>query len=139
DRLPALAADLVSRNVDVIVTIGGTFSARAAKNATSTIPIVFSTGGDPVQSGLVASYALPGGNLTGFTIMAAELEAKRLDLLSALVPNARAIAVLVNPNSPGQAAEVDEAARAKGLQLHILKAGSESEIDAAFSALAELQ
>jgi putative ABC transport system substrate-binding protein len=138
DRLPALAADLVSRNVDVIVTVGGSGTARAAKNATSTIPIVFSTGDDPVQDGLVASYARPGGNLTGFSIMATQLEAKRLELLSALVPNAEAIAVLENPNSSGSK-EVHEAARAKGLQLHIVKAGSESEIDAAFSTLVELR
>jgi len=138
DRLPALAADLVSRNVDVIVTLGGSGTARAAKNATSTIPIVFSTGTDPVQDGLVASYTRPGGNLTGFSIMATQLEAKRLELLSALVPNAGAIAVLVNPDSQGSA-EVHEAARATGLQLYIVKAGSESEIDAAFSTLVKLQ
>jgi putative ABC transport system substrate-binding protein len=142
DRLAALATDLVSRNVDVIVTVGGSGTARAAKNATSTIPIVFSTGTDPVQDGLVASYAHPGGNLTGFSIMATQLEAKRLELLSALVPalvpNSEAIAVLVNPNSLGST-EVHEAARAKGLQLHIVKAGSESEIDAAFLTLVELR
>jgi putative tryptophan/tyrosine transport system substrate-binding protein len=133
DRLPALAADLVGRKPDVIMTSGGTASAQAAKNATSIIPIVF-TGGDPVAAGLVASLARPGGNLTGMTFMTTELLSKQLELLSELVPQARAIAMLVNPNDPLTErfiAEVQEAARAKGLLLHILKAPTESEIDAA--------
>jgi putative tryptophan/tyrosine transport system substrate-binding protein len=140
DRLPGLAADLVGRKVDVIATSGGPPSARAAKNASSTIPIVFVTS-DPVESGLVASFARPGGNLTGVSTMFAELTAKRLELLSELVPQAKVIALLVNPNNPNAeriVGDVREAAREKGLQLHVLKAGSESEIDIAFAALAQL-
>ena len=142
DRLPALAADLVGRKVDVIVATGGTPSALAAKSATSTIPIVFISGGDPVERGLVASLARPGGNLTGVSILIAELMPKRLELLSELVPQARVIALLVNPNNPSaerMIRDVQEAARAKGVQLHILKAGTESEIDAAFATLVQLQ
>jgi putative ABC transport system substrate-binding protein len=141
DRLPALAADLVDGKVDVIVTSGGTPPALAAKNATSTIPIVFSTG-DPVERGLIASLARPGGNLTGVSIMLTELMPKRLDLLSQLVPQAGVIALLVNPNNASVAEpmirNVQEAARAKGLQLPILKAGAESEIEAAFANLTQL-
>jgi putative tryptophan/tyrosine transport system substrate-binding protein len=139
DRLPALAADLVGRKVDVIAAFS-TPSALAAKGATSTIPIVFATG-DPVERGLVASLARPGGNLTGVSILTVELMAKRLELLSELVPQARVIALLVNPNSPIAEPimrDVQEAARAKWLQLHILKAGTESEIDAAFASLVQL-
>jgi putative ABC transport system substrate-binding protein len=99
DRLPAFAADLVSRKVDLIVTIGGTPPALAAKGATSTIPIVFTGVGDPVGIGLVASLARPGGNLTGFSNIGVELHPKRLELLSELIPQARAIALLVNPNN----------------------------------------
>jgi putative ABC transport system substrate-binding protein len=139
DELPALAADLVGRKVDVIVTSGGPAPARAAKDATSTIPIVF-TGGDPVAAGLVASLARPGGNLTGMTFMGPKLMPKRLVLLSELVPQARVIAMLVNPssNTEGIVGDVQEAARVKGVQLHILKAGTESEIDTAFKTLAQL-
>ena len=95
-----MAADLVSRNVDVIVTAGGTTSALAAKNATSTIPIVFTGVSNPVELGLVASLARPGGNVTGFSLMGFELQAKRFELLSELVPQARVIALLVNPSGP---------------------------------------
>jgi putative ABC transport system substrate-binding protein len=142
DRLPALAADLVARKVDVIVSVGGTPTALAAKNATSTIPIVFRTG-EPVADGLVASLARPGGNLTGFGMLLGELTPKLLELLSELVPQARVIALLVNPNL-GSVIEriirdMEEAARAKGVQLPILKAGTESEIDAAFASLVQLQ
>src|ERR1041385_6490540 len=101
ERLPALAADLVNRKVDLIAASGGNVSALAAKNATATIPIVFFTGGDPVGEGLVSGLARPGGNVTGVTFMFAELTTKRLELLSELVPQARVIALLANPNSPG--------------------------------------
>ena len=140
NRLPTLAADLVGRKVDVIATLGGTPSALAAKTATSTIPIVFSSG-DPVEQGLVASLARPGGNLTGFSIMNTELMPKRVELLSELVPQAKVIALLVNPNNPntqGIVREVQEAARVKGLQLQILEAATESEIDTAFASLVQL-
>jgi putative tryptophan/tyrosine transport system substrate-binding protein len=139
DRLPALAADLVSRKVDVITTTGGV-SVLAAKSATSTIPIVFSSGTDPVELGLVASLARPGGNLTGVAFISIELMPKRLDLLSELVPHARVIALLVNPNSPIAQriiGNMQEAARAKGLQLDILMASTEGEIDAAFETLVQ--
>jgi len=141
DRLPALAADLVGRKVDVIVAPGGTPTALAAKNATSTIPIVFRTG-EPVADGLVASLARPGGNLTGFGMLLGELTPKLLELLSELVPQAKVIALLVNLTNPvGERIirDVQEAARAKGGQLPILKAGTESEIDAAFASLVQLQ
>jgi putative ABC transport system substrate-binding protein len=141
DRLPALAADLVGRKVDVIAATGGGVSALAAKGATATIPIVFMGVGDPVAMGLVASLARPGGNLTGFSNLAVELMPKRLELLSELVPQARPIALLVNPNSPSaerQTLDMQEAAHAKGVQLQILKAGTEGEIDAAFTSLVEL-
>jgi putative ABC transport system substrate-binding protein len=141
DRLPALAADLVARKVDVI-SAQSTLSARAAKSATSTIPIVFTSGNDPVAAGLVVSLARPGDNLTGISFLTVELMAKRLELLSELVPHARVIALLVNPNI--SAAEriirdMQEAARAKGVQLPILNAATESEIDAAFTSLVQLQ
>jgi putative ABC transport system substrate-binding protein len=140
DRLPALAADLVSRNVDVIAAIT-TASALAAKTATSTIPIVFAIGGDPVELGLVASLARSGGNLTGVSILIGELMPKRLELLSDLVPQARMIALLVNPNNPltePMIRDVQEAARTKGVQLPVLKASTEGEIDAAFATLVQL-
>jgi putative ABC transport system substrate-binding protein len=142
DRLPALAADLVGRGVDVIVTSGGNFSALAAKNATSSIPIVFVAGGDPVKAGLVASLARPGGNLTGVNVFAFELWGKRVELISELVPGARALAQLVNPKFPDaerDTAAVQEAARAKGLVLRILNASTESDIDAAFASFVDLQ
>jgi putative ABC transport system substrate-binding protein len=141
DRLPALAAELVRRKVDVIVNEGGP-SAQVAKSATSTIPIVFIVGTDPVADGLVASLARPGGNLTGTTLMATELTPKRLELLSELVPQAGVIALLVNPNNAnaeGTIRDVQKAVRAKGVQLTILEAGSESEIDTAFATLVELR
>ena len=136
DRLPALAADLVGRKVDVIAACGGAGEALAAKNATSTIPIVITTGADPVESGLVASLARPGGNLTGLTNLNVELWQKRVELIAELVPQARVIGLLQNPNNAGaggSAASAQQAARAKGLQLEILKAGTEAEIDAAFA------
>jgi putative tryptophan/tyrosine transport system substrate-binding protein len=140
DRMPALAADLVGRKVDLIATSGP--AVLAAKNATSTIPIVFAGVSDPVELGLVASLARPGGNITGFSTMGGELNPKRFELLSELVPRAGVIALLVNPNNPRAdrlTQSVQEAARVKGVQLPILKAGTESEIDAAFATLAELR
>src|SRR5712664_4131209 len=120
DRLPALAADLVSRKVDLIVTRGGTPPTVAAKTATSTIPIVFSTASDPVGIGLVASLARPGGNVTGFSNITTELMPKRFELLSELVPQAGVIALLVHPNNPNTEPVirvVQEAARVKGMPL----------------------
>lgn len=140
DRLPALAADLVGRKVDLIVA-GGPPCAHAAKNATSTIPIVFSVGTDPVADGLVASLSRPSGNLTGVSILVSDLNPKRLDLLCELVPQARAIALLVNPNDANverDIGDMQKAARVKEVQLEILKAGTKSEIDAAFATLAQL-
>ena len=140
DRLPALAADLVGRKVDLIMASSPP-SALAAKSATSTIPIVFRSGADPVADGLVASLARPGGNLTGVSFVADELTAKRLELLSELVPRAGVIALLMNPNNATAERvirDVQEAARTKGLQLHVLKASSESEIDSAFASLVQL-
>src|SRR6266850_3421333 len=140
DRLPALAADLVARKVDVIAATGG--SARPAKNATSTIPIVFTGSGDPVTDGLVASLARPGGNVTGVTYMTPELTPKWVELLSELVPQSSLIALLVNPNDAPNAErtmrDVQEAARTKGVQLLILKAGTESEIETAFTTLTQM-
>jgi len=137
DRLPALAADLVSRQVDVIAAGGGSAGILAAKSATSTIPIVFLIGGDPVGVGMVNSLARPGGNLTGFTLLGGELVPKRLELLSELAPQTKVIALLLHPNSPATGG-VQQAARTKGLELHVLRASTESEIDAAFASLVPL-
>ena len=140
DRLPALAADLVSWPVAVIVTTGGNGPALAAKAATPKIPIVFITGGDPVRAGLVASLSRPGANVTGVTFIASSLVPKRLELLHDLVPRATAIGALVNPNYPEadlQRQELQEAARAIRLTIHIMSAGTPTEIDAAFSTLAQ--
>jgi putative tryptophan/tyrosine transport system substrate-binding protein len=137
DQLPALAADLVGRKVDVIATSGA--GARAAKDATSTISIV-SLVGDPVATGLYASLARPGGNLTGVSPLTAELMPKRLELLSELVPQVGVIALLVNPsnsNTERVIGDMQEAARAKGVQLLILKAGAEGEFEPAFDSLVQ--
>jgi putative ABC transport system substrate-binding protein len=135
ERLPGLAAELVSRKVDLIVAAADP-AARAAKTATSTIPIVFVVGQDPVELGLVASLSRPSGNLTGLTTFTSELQSKRLDLLSELVPQAREIALLVHSNNTlnaeHQIGDVRQAARAKGLQVRLLMVNTESEIDAAF-------
>jgi putative ABC transport system substrate-binding protein len=135
ERLPGLAAELVSRKVDLIVAAADP-AARAAKRATSTIPIVFVVGQDPVELGLVASLSRPSGNLTGLTTFTSELQSKRLDLLSELVPQAREIALLVNSkntlNAEHQIGDVRQAARAKGLQVRLLMVNTESEIDAVF-------
>jgi putative ABC transport system substrate-binding protein len=142
EQLPALAADLVGRKVDVIAA-DAVPSARAAKDATPTIPVVFISGSDPVESSFVASFARPGGNLTGVAMMVAELAPKRFELLSEMVPQASVIALLVNPNNvlqtDGVIKGVREAARAKAVQLQILKASTEAEIDAAFGTLVQLQ
>jgi putative tryptophan/tyrosine transport system substrate-binding protein len=141
EQLPALAADLVGCKVDVIAADAVT-STRAAKDATSTMPVVFISGSDPVERGLVASFARPGGNLTGVAMMVAELAPKRFELLSEMVPQASVIALLVNPNNVQTEAVirgVREAARAKAVQLQILKASTEGEIDAAFGTLMQLQ
>jgi putative ABC transport system substrate-binding protein len=142
DRLPALAADLVSRQVTVIAMAGQVLGAFADKAATKTIPIVFLTGGDPVALGLVASLNRPGGNLTGVTTLSAELEPKRLELLHALIPTATTIGALVNPTNPiaeSQSRELWAAARALGLKLQILNASAERDFDTVFARLAELQ
>jgi putative ABC transport system substrate-binding protein len=141
DRLAALAADLVAGKVDVIVTSGGTPPARAASDATSTIPIFFIGVGNPVATGLVASFARPGGNLTGISNMAVALIPKRVEILSELVPQARMIALLMNPNAPNtepMIRDVQEAARTRGLQFHVLEASTERAIDAAFASLVQL-
>ena len=139
DRLPALAAELVQRRVAVIAAIGGIPSAFAAKAATTTIPIVFLVGIDPVRLGLVASLARPGGNMTGINAFATELASKRLELLHELVPAAIRIAVLVDPtNAAGTKStlrDVGAAARAMGLQIQILNASTSLELDAAFATL----
>jgi putative ABC transport system substrate-binding protein len=141
DRLPALAADLVRRQVTVIATSGNA-SALAAKTATATIPIVFLTGADPVQAGLVASLSRPGGNLTGVTSLGVELGPKRLELLHELVPAATTIAILVNPANRSaeiQVRDMQAAARALGLELHILHASTERDIDLAFATVTRLR
>jgi len=140
ERLPGLAVDLASRKVDVIAAVSMP-SALAAKEATS-IPVVFETGIDPVEAGLVASFARPGGNLTGVCMLTAALMPKRLELLSELVPQASAIGLLVNPTHSDAArmiGDVQEAARVKALQLPILKASTESELGAAFAELVRLR
>jgi putative ABC transport system substrate-binding protein len=140
--LPALAADLVDHHVTVIAA-PNTPAALAAKAATTTIPIVFLVGGDPVAIGLVASLARPGGNLTGVTNLTAQVGSKRLELLHALVPTAITVALLVNPSSPElaepQSQELQVAARSLGLQLHILNASTEREIDMAFATAVQLR
>src|SRR5215468_6495819 len=139
DRLPALMADLVRRRIAVIATPAGNLAALAAKAATTEIPIVFGVGEDPVKLGLVASLARPGGNLTGINFFANDLAAKRLALLHELVPKAVRIAVLVNPaNSAATEStlrDIPDAARAIGLEIQVLNAGTKSEIEAAFATL----
>jgi putative ABC transport system substrate-binding protein len=140
DRLPALAADLVGRKVSVIVTGGGTPAARAAKAASTTIPIVFQVGGDPVPLGLVASLNRPGGNLTGVNSLNGELVPKQLELLHELVPAATTMALLVNPTNLGNAVrDAQPAARPLGLQLEILYASAEPDFDTVFATLTKLR
>jgi putative tryptophan/tyrosine transport system substrate-binding protein len=138
DRLAALAAELVARRVDVIVAAGGSPPTVAAKGATAAIPIVFANVGNPVEQGLAASLARPGGNLTGISILLDELTQKRIELLTELVPQARVIGLLVNPKNPTNETKVGDprqAARAKGVQIEILEASSDTDINAAFAAL----
>ena len=139
DRLPSLMADLVRRRVAVIVTPGYSAAAQAAKAATTTIPIVFGVGGDPVTLGLVASLARPGGNATGINFFTQEVAAKRLGLFHDLVPKAARIALLVNPANPPIAEaisrDIPEAARAIGLQIQVLNASTSREIEAAFATI----
>ncbi len=140
DRLPALAADLVQRQVSVIVATGGNNPAIAAKAATSTIPIVFTSNDDPRKYGLVASLNRPGGNVTGVSWFSAELGPKRLALLHELAPSATTVALLVNPKNAEtarQPAELQEAARAIGLQLVVLNATTAGDIDTAFTAIVD--
>ena len=138
DRLPRLAADLVGRGLRVIVVPDSVVTARAAKAATSTIPVVFAIGADPVKSGLVTSFNRPGGNLTGAARLNVELEPKRLQMLCEIVPTARTVALLVNPANPNaESSSKDTAAAAQllGIALHVLKAGSDRDLDLAFTEL----
>ena len=142
DQVPALAADLVSRHVAVLVAISGDISARAARAATSTIPIVFTGAFDPVRTGLVASLGRPGGNVTGVSIFARELMAKRMELLHELLPKATDIAMLVNPDFPASESfvrEAREATRTFGQQLHVVPARTEQDIDAAFATIVQVR
>jgi len=140
ELLPQMAADLVSRQVNVIVAAGGEPSAFAAKGATSTIPIVFSVGGDPVKAGLVSSYGRPGGNITGISLFTTAPEAKRLGLLHDFVPRASIIGVLINPSyqeAGAQAHELEEGARTLGLQLRILHANNQTELEVTFKSFVQ--
>jgi putative tryptophan/tyrosine transport system substrate-binding protein len=143
DLLPSLAADLVRRQVDVIAAIGGARAALTAKAATTTIPIIFQIGSDPVEIGLVASLGRPGGNLTGVSNLNVELGPKRLELAHQLVPTATIVALLVNPTNPAVAEpltrDTQSAARTLGLQLHVLHARTESDLSTAFASLAQLR
>ena len=143
DRLPVLAAELVRLPVNVMVSFGSTPAAIAAKAASTTVPIVFYTGTDPVSIGLVASFSRPGGNLTGVVNLNVELAAKRLELLHELAPTATIITALVNPTNPvvaePETRDLQAAARTLGLTLHVLHASSEQEIDTAFMTLVQLR
>ena len=142
DRLPELAADLVGSKAEVIATSGGDIVAGAAKAATAAIPIVFTSGGDPVARGFVPSLARPSGNMTGISLLVIELIPKRLEFVHDLVPDAKIIAGLVNPknsNSGRNVAALEEAARAKGVRLHIVNASTADDFEPAFASLASLQ
>jgi putative ABC transport system substrate-binding protein len=139
DRLAAMAAELVRRPVSLIVAVGGPRAAQAARAATSTLPIVFIMGGDSVRLGLVASLSRPGGNATGVAFQTAEVLAKRFEMLLQLLPKARVVALMVNPNTPSAADQVrdaEAAARIAGVRVQVLRAGNEAEIDAGFTTLA---
>jgi putative ABC transport system substrate-binding protein len=140
DHLPALASELVRLPVGLVVSTGGEPAALAAKSATSTIPIVFATGSDPVKAGLVASYNRPGGNATGINFLTADMEAKRLGLLHEMLPQAQTIAFLYNPKfvvAEDQLRDVQQAARTLGLRVNVFHASTEGEINAAFRTMAE--
>jgi putative ABC transport system substrate-binding protein len=142
DRFSAMANDLVRQQVAVIFSTGGTVAALAAKNATSTIPIVFYMGGDPVKQDLVASLNRPGGNLTGLAWLGVDLGAKRLELLRELVPTSMGVAVLANPNNPDSEFEirdVQQAARILGRQIHVVSASSDADFDSVFAMLVKQQ
>lgn len=142
DRMPALAADLVSRQVAVLVGLGGDVSARAAKQATSTIPVVFGVGSDPIKTGMVESLNRPGGNATGYSLLTNHMEPKRLSMLHDLVPGAAVIGVLLNPNFPPaarQLQDLEEAARTIGQRLFVSKASNDGELSAAFTSLVQQQ
>jgi putative ABC transport system substrate-binding protein len=142
DRLPALAADLVSRNVAVIVAPGGVPAALAAKSATTVIPIVFEMGADPVAMGVVTNLSRPGGNLTGISSLSVETTAKRLEILRELVPQATVVAALINPTSPTAETQIRNlavAADALGVQTHILHASAERDFDSVFASLDQLR
>ena len=142
ERLPALAADLVSRKVDIIAAAGGDRSARAAKQATSKIPIVAVIGGDPVAQGLVAGLSHPGGNLTGVSFLTTSLTAKRLELLLELAPKTRVVAFLsnsINPQSSEVVDDLQKVALAKGLELHVVTAGTDAEVERAFAMMDRLR
>jgi putative ABC transport system substrate-binding protein len=142
ERLPSLAADLVRRQVAVLVSTGGAGPLLAAKAATTTIPIVFTTGSDPVRMGIVASLNRPGGNITGVNLFVTEMASKRLGLLRELVPTADLVAVLSNPTNPNtedQLKDVQQAARASGQRIHILSARTDQELDVAFRSVTELR
>ena len=140
DRLPAMATELVRRPVAVIATTGGEPAVQAAKAATSTIPIVFATGVDPVKQGLVASFNRPGGNITGIVLFAAQLEPKRFGLLRDLAPQASTVGILLNPSFPTserQLLDIQEAARHLNLAIHVLRANTDREIDTAFETITQ--
>jgi len=142
DQLAGMAAELVHRPVVVLVAVGGEVAARAAAAASQTIPVITAFGVDPVGSGLVASLARPGGNVTGISNLSATMEAKRIGLMRDVVPQATALGVLLNPNNPtvaNQQKDIQEAARAVGLRIHALQASTVNELDAAFESIARNQ
>ena len=142
DRLPALADDLVRRHVAAIVAVGGDPVVLAAKQATTTVPVIFNTGSDPVKLGIVASLNRPGGNITGVAQLTGELGVKQLELLRELVPTAETIGLLANPNnsaSESRLREVQSAARILGRNIHVVNAVSESDLDTAFESMAKLR
>ena len=141
-RLPALAAELVGRRVAVLVGVGGDISARVAKQATTTIPIIFGMGDDPVAAGLVASLNRPGGNMTGFTLLTNDMEPKRLGLLHEIAPAASLVGILLNANFPPaarQLRDLEDAARTIGQRIFVSKASNDAELDAAFASLLKQQ